>query len=294
MDIRFVSGFLGSGKTTFLAEYLRRSQKRVGVIVNDFGDVSADIELLKGLTSTVKDVSGGSMFCACKKEAFLTTLALYAQSDLDEIMVETSGFSNPSNLLTLLDEIKGPNHLRHRGLITIVDANIFEKISATCRAAREQIVRADLLLVSKMDLSEDTIETMQVCLRKHNVHAPVHRLDHGRYEESWLKGMRVQDTRGMSIMDMSLRSITLKFTRFPDEATLERLLADIWPYTERIKGTVIDHDVHKYVEYDEQGLKSTLITPSVQVGLTLLGRSPVMDMKAIETVCQTYGFVYVA
>lgn len=290
MDIRFVSGFLGSGKTTFIKAYLQNQSKRVGVIVNDFGDTSVDALLLEGLASMVDDVSGGSMFCACKSNDFIKTLSRMAEHDLDEILVETSGFSNPSSTMGLLQHVTQMDSMTYRGLITLVAANVFDKVVNTCVAARKQIEHANLVFVTKMDLIDEPFEAVVTRIQQHNAHAAVHRVDHGRYDDAWLKNMTASLGDEPATMDVSLRRASVEINSEPSVEALRQFLSEVWVYAERIKGTLHTEAGLRYVEYDEEGLRITEAIKRPSTGLTVLGRSPTMKLNAVARICEKYDF----
>ena len=291
MDIRYVSGFLGSGKTTFLKAYLQNHPTRVGVIVNDFGDTSVDVLQLKSYASTIRDVSGGSMFCTCKMNTFIDTLAQMASHDLDEILVETSGFSNPGNILSLMQSVNGLKPLTYKGLITMVAANQFEKVVHTCVPARKQIERADVLFVTKMDAVDAPFEHVVQRVRAHNQSAPVYRVDHGQYQPEWLDVVTPSLAVGPSTMDVSLRRASLILSGTPSETQLRQFFKQIWVYVERIKGMINTVEGTAYIEYDDAGLKVHPPTDQPAIGVTLLGRNPVMNLGEIERICAAHDWV---
>lgn len=95
-----LSGFLGSGKTTLLRSLLlHHSNRKVAVLLNDFGDIPVDGETLRrsGVEGgVVVEIGGGSVFCSCLREPFIKALANLAARDEDLIIVEASGMSDPS------------------------------------------------------------------------------------------------------------------------------------------------------------------------------------------------------
>lgn len=290
MDILFVTGFLGSGKTTFLKRYLADRRKDVGVIINDFGPLSVDVHVVEELAEATAGVNGGSMFCVCKKDTFFRTLRDMAQKNLDEIIIETSGFSNPAEALTFLHE-ESLSDIGYRGVVAVVAADVFEKVVSTCVTAREQIRAADLLLVSKMDLTERTLSEVEKSIRKWNESAPVFRMDHGEHDETWLDLTRPTQGGGPSTMDLSLRSCLLKFDPLPSAHELEVLLEEIWPHVDRVKGVIERSEGTQFVEYDEGGIQCSPLKKGNGSFLSLMGRTPVMDKRNIAAICEKYPFV---
>ena len=99
-ELIILSGFLGSGKTTLLRSLLlRHSDRKIAVLLNDFGDIPVDGETLRrsGVEGgVVVEIGGGSVFCSCLREPFIKALANLAARDEDLIIVEASGMSDPS------------------------------------------------------------------------------------------------------------------------------------------------------------------------------------------------------
>lgn len=86
-ELIILSGFLGSGKTTLLRSLLlRHSDRKIAVLLNDFGDIPVDGETLRrsGVEGgVVVEIGGGSVFCSCLREPFIKALANLAARDED-------------------------------------------------------------------------------------------------------------------------------------------------------------------------------------------------------------------
>ena len=91
----FVLGYLGSGKTTFVKNFLSRHGGRNAVLVNDFGAEDVDGALLAGAAEKVESIFNGSVFCSCRSEQFVGAMLRLSQENFDNILVETSGFPIP-------------------------------------------------------------------------------------------------------------------------------------------------------------------------------------------------------
>ena len=109
-ELIILSGFLGSGKTTLLRSLLlRHSDRKIAVLLNDFGDIPVDGETLRrsGVEGgVVVEIGGGSVFCSCLREPFIKALANLAARDEDLIIVEASGMSDPSAWITLQSRMR--------------------------------------------------------------------------------------------------------------------------------------------------------------------------------------------
>ena len=100
-----ITGFLGAGKTTFLKNFIRLfSGQRIQLIVNEFGKEGVDGALLSDLGAYLREISGGSVFCACRMDQFEKVLRDSAAEKPDVILVEASGLSDPTGVRRLFSQ----------------------------------------------------------------------------------------------------------------------------------------------------------------------------------------------
>jgi len=161
--VTILSGFLGSGKTTLLNRLLRADHGlRIVVMVNDFGDVNVDKDLVTGQTGNLMELSGGCMCCTIRDDLFGATRELLDSGrEFDCILVETSGLAEPSAVARTFQVPELEQKLRLDALITVVDAvNIGDWLTRN-PVAEQQVRYADLLVVNKLDLL-DAAEAHQV------------------------------------------------------------------------------------------------------------------------------------
>jgi G3E family GTPase len=183
VPVTVLSGFLGSGKTTFLNSILvdERFQDAV-VIVNEFGDVAVDHELIETALDDPILLNSGCICCSIRGDLRDTLLLLRSRRDLDEIphfsrvLVETSGVSDPGPILsTLLDDRELLGSFVLAGLLVTVDAvNVASNLSRFEEVQR-QIALADDLLITKTDLaSEQQIHAARALVSGINPVAAIH------------------------------------------------------------------------------------------------------------------------
>ena len=189
IQLYLVSGFLGSGKTTFLQNILRQAVlSRVGVIVNEFGSVGIDGKLLQHGEVTIEEINDGSIFCACLKAGFVRTLVDFLTLPIDILFVEASGMADPSsmeNLLAQMEQIASRKGVErrydYRGSICIVDAKLFPQVCDLFDAPQSQIQKASLLLVNKIDtVAPRELELLHTMLREMNPDAAIHDTAYGQ------------------------------------------------------------------------------------------------------------------
>jgi G3E family GTPase len=183
LPVAIVTGFLGSGKTTFVRALLGAAGgARVAVIVNELGELGIDGALLEGAARSVVELPGGCMCCESRGDVgrALARLAEKA-AELDAVVVETSGVADPLGVADLLAQGVFTADLRLSQVVTVVDAENFDRNLADAEAAYSQIVSADLFVVGKSDLvAPDVVTAIGERLARLNPHAAVLPSDGGR------------------------------------------------------------------------------------------------------------------
>jgi G3E family GTPase len=160
IQVSIVTGFLGSGKTTLIGRLLRDpALARTAVIVNEFGEIGLDHELIASSDETLMALTTGCLCCAVRSDLVETLLDLQRRraegtADYDRVLIETSGLADPAPILQALmtDPAIVATHAIDM-LVTLVDAVHGEASLNRHPEARRQVALADLLLLSKTDLA---------------------------------------------------------------------------------------------------------------------------------------------
>lgn len=151
-----LTGHLGAGKTTLLNHLLRHPGTRIGVVVNDFGDINIDASLVAGQVDEPASIAGGCICCLPDGGGLDDALVKLADPArrLDAIVVEASGLADPVAIARIIgfSEIRG---VRPGGLVDVVDAvNHFDTVdSGTLPPVRYGA--ASLIVVNKLDQVPD-------------------------------------------------------------------------------------------------------------------------------------------
>jgi G3E family GTPase len=160
IPITIVTGFLGSGKTTLIGRLLRDPAfAQTAVIVNEFGEIGLDHELIATSDETLVALTTGCLCCCVRSDLVATVLELHRRRDLGEIsayervLIETSGLADPAPILQglMADRDVGQNHTIGT-VLTLVDAVHGAATLARHVEARRQVALADRILVTKCDL----------------------------------------------------------------------------------------------------------------------------------------------
>ncbi|MEY4268274.1 MAG: hypothetical protein RIS90_2809 [Pseudomonadota bacterium] len=153
-----VGGYLGAGKTTLVNHLLRHAGgRRIAVMVNDFGELTIDADLIEGAEGSVLALAGGCVCCSFGSD-LLGALqeVLQRQPPPDLILIETSGVAVPGAVARSAKLLPG---LRIEGIVLMLDAETVRQRSADPYVGdlvRQQLLDADLLILNKTELCSPT------------------------------------------------------------------------------------------------------------------------------------------
>ena len=182
IPMTIIGGYLGAGKTTVINRLLSRDQsQRLAVLVNDFGALNIDVELIDYQQGNTYGLSNGCVCCSITDDLG-TTLAEVTSADNppDQIILETSGVAEPAKLAVYCDGWPG---VTLQSIFIIVDA---ETIKTRSRdkfvggLVRRQLLAADLVILNKLDLIDAArLADLRVWLEQQGVHAQILETQHG-------------------------------------------------------------------------------------------------------------------
>lgn len=156
MQVNLLFGFLGSGKTT-LAKYLlaqRGQTMKTAVIVNEFGEVGVDGDILRGNNIDVVELNSGCLCCTLRGSLMLAVEELRDKAQVERVIVEATGVAQPSELLETLADSSLHGGLQIGPLVTVVDIAKYAKLSDMLgNFYSEQIESADIIIANKIDLA---------------------------------------------------------------------------------------------------------------------------------------------
>lgn len=165
-----VAGSLGSGKTTLLRRLLAADLGRVALIVNEFGELGIDGQILEGENLRMIELPGGCVCCSLAGEFAAAVAELVAGVAPELILVETTGVAEADALV--LDIEENLPQVRLDAAVVVVDADACCRFPELGYAERSQIGVADLLLLNKIDLvTAAQRDEVAARLRQANGHA---------------------------------------------------------------------------------------------------------------------------
>ncbi|UCF92386.1 MAG: hypothetical protein JSW39_29660 [Desulfobacterales bacterium] len=168
--VYLITGFLGSGKTTFLNRIIDRfpQDQKLMILMNEFGEVGVDGTLIEGDQINMMEISRGSIFCVCVKTDFIKGLyELSTGIQPDVLLIESTGVANPSDLKKDLQLPIFKDRFQFREQFCIIDAVHFLDAYEAYASIEKQITSSTVFVINKTDLAApQTIEEIKKVTRK--------------------------------------------------------------------------------------------------------------------------------
>ena len=171
-QVYLITGFLGSGKTTFLNRIIDRfpKDKKLTLLVNEFGEIGVDGTLVEGEDIDTMEISKGSIFCVCVKTDFIKGLyALNTSVKPDVLLIESTGVANPSDLKKDLQLPIFENRFKFKEQFCVIDAAHFLDAYEVYASLEKQIASSSVFIINKIDTAaaETVAKTKDVIRQFH-------------------------------------------------------------------------------------------------------------------------------
>ncbi|MGB6444671.1 MAG: GTP-binding protein [Xanthobacteraceae bacterium] len=184
IPVTVLTGYLGAGKTTLLNRILSEPHgKKYAVIVNEFGEIGIDNDLVVGADEEVFEMNNGCICCTVRGDLVRILDGLMRRKGkFDAIIVETTGLADPAPVAQtfFIDENVGKK-TRLDAVVTVADAKWLTERLKDAPEAKNQIAFADVILLNKTDLvSRDELADVEARIRGINPYAQVHKTQHAQ------------------------------------------------------------------------------------------------------------------
>jgi len=182
VPVTVLTGYLGAGKTTLLNRLLTEQHgRKFAVIVNEFGELGIDNDLVVDAEEEVFEMNNGCICCTVRGDLIRIIEGLMKRKGrFDAILIETTGLADPAPVAqTFFVDEDVRSRTRLDSIITVVDAKNFLQRLEDSHEAAEQVAFADIVLLNKIDLVPDEeAARVEARIRAINPMARLHRTDH--------------------------------------------------------------------------------------------------------------------
>lgn len=201
-----LTGFLGSGKTTLLNRILSgKAGRKVAVIINEFGDISIDHQLVVSADEEIIELNNGCLCCNVRGDLIRSVADIYARYDtIDHMVIETTGLADPGPIIqSFIVDDRMQSRLMLDAVVTTVDCrHIWQQLSS--HEAEEQIAFADVILLNKTDLVDAAeVERVAAKVRAMNRYARIHRTTQSEVDLSAILGVGAFDLQNILSVEPS-------------------------------------------------------------------------------------------
>lgn len=178
IPFHIISGFLGSGKTTFLKRIIEKyaDEFKIGIIQNEFAPANIDGAELKnsGKDFQLLEINNGSVFCVCLLGNFVRSLEKFIDEYQPEMLIiEASGLSDTTSVAEVISSGSLADKIYLASNWCIVDALNFRKTGLMKQRVFHQLRMADFVVINKIDLPDVNIENLRIEIKKSNPFAKI-------------------------------------------------------------------------------------------------------------------------
>ena len=243
-QLYILTGFLGSGKTTFMLRMMEHlKDRKLGIIQNESGKVGVDGAILRKDEVEMIELNNGSIFCSCHKNGFVSTLATMAKRNFEILLVESTGIGDPSNVNEIVKKANeaAEGCIDFKGVICIVDAVNFIWQLSKHEEAMRQVKHCHMAIISKGDLSPQGTAEVETAIRGINPVCPIYRsingeMDMGFLQEDLLKYDWCEAEESTNSRDSRPKTIFINVKQAVDKKEFMAFLKAIGPKVLRVKG----------------------------------------------------------
>ncbi|MEM6760176.1 MAG: CobW family GTP-binding protein [Pseudomonadota bacterium] len=294
IPVTIIGGYLGAGKTTLINQVLRQADGlRIAVLVNEFGALSIDEDLIEAQEGDVISIAGGCVCCAFGDNLIGAIADMVAMVPAPQhIVIEASGVAIPQAIAATLSLVAG---VQLAGIVVLADA---ETVEARARdtymgdTILRQISGADVILLTKPDLVED-VAPVTAWLQNMSDAAAIVATAHGRCPNAVVLGVTHTavslPTQGLLDHSAQYRSFSFAQTGETDAAVFAQALADTHLGLLRAKGFVRQPDGALF-EVQVVGVRWAVSLATAGHGLVCIGLRDRIAEGRIQDLAARHGF----
>jgi G3E family GTPase len=174
IPITILTGFLGSGKTTLINKIIKKNPDiRFGLIINEFGEIGVDGQIIDGNTEEKLEISDGCVCCVVRGDLVQAIEKMAMSEKVDYILLETSGLAEPAPVIQTFMTIN-PEVVRLDSFMTLLDAENYDSLNKEYKNIDEQIKLADVVVLNKIEgLAPEKIIELQSTIATLNPYATI-------------------------------------------------------------------------------------------------------------------------
>ena len=237
--ITVITGPLGGGKTTLLRHLLNCVNKKIAIVMNEFGDIAIDSKIIEGKSVRMAELGGGCVCCSLVGEFEAAVNEIIDSVHPECILLETTGLAEPDALV--FDIQANLPRVRLDGVISVVDADGLLRFPSIGHTGRVQIEAADLILLNKIDLVGDKdLNLLEEKLRAINKHAPIVRAIRCGVDVALLFGLvgKRKIDQPEHVHQLEFESFSYSSPAIFDRGAFEQFVHALAPVIYRAKGFV--------------------------------------------------------